>query len=54
LLYLEQNPVRKRLAEKAVDYPWCSLRKPFPMDEPPLGLKPHEKEIKEGTTVRHG
>ena len=40
LLYIEQNPVKRRLVEIAKEYPWSSACGGFRLDEPPQGLKP--------------
>ncbi len=38
--YLEQNPVKKHLAQQASDYSWSSAFGAFAIDEMPQGLKP--------------
>ena len=47
--YLEQNPVKRRLAEKPGDYPWSSVSGKFRMDEVPQGLKPRTATAAIGT-----
>ena len=47
--YIEQNPVRKRLVEKASDYRWSSASGGYNMDPIPQGLKPAEKAAAVGT-----
>jgi putative transposase len=39
-IYVQQNPVRKHLCERAEDYPYSSARLGFELDPPPQGLKP--------------
>jgi putative transposase len=50
LRYIEQNPVRRRLAAAAGDYPWSSASGKFKLDEPPQRLKPASV----ATPLRHG
>ena len=38
--YIEQNPIRQRLVEKASDYRWSSASGRYPLDAVPQGLKP--------------
>jgi putative transposase len=38
--YIRQNPVRKRLCERAEEYPYSSAHAGFELDEVPQGLKP--------------
>jgi putative transposase len=38
--YVRQNPVRKRLCERAEEYPYSSAHASFELDEVPQGLKP--------------
>jgi putative transposase len=38
--YVRQNPVRKRLCERAEEYPYSSAYSGFELDEVPQGLKP--------------
>src|SRR5271155_1632490 len=40
LIYIHENPVRKRLCERAEDYPYSSAHAGFELDEVPQGLKP--------------
>jgi putative transposase len=49
LRYIEQNPIRKRLATTASDYPWSSATGHYRMDPIPQGLKPAEKAMAVGT-----
>jgi hypothetical protein len=39
--YICQNPVGRRLAERAADYPYCSAFPGSKKDEVPQWLKPH-------------
>ena len=39
-LYIQQNPVRKHLCERAEQYPYSSARAGFEVGSPPQGLKP--------------
>jgi len=39
-IYIRQNPVRKRLCERAEEYPYSSARPGFELDPVPQGLKP--------------
>ena len=38
--YIRENPVRRRLCEKAEEYPYSSAKFGFLLDEVPQGLKP--------------
>jgi putative transposase len=38
--YIHRNPVRKRLCERAEEYPYSSAHPGFELDEVPHGLKP--------------
>jgi putative transposase len=38
--YIQQNPVRKHLCERAEEYPYSSARAEFELDPVPQGLKP--------------
>jgi putative transposase len=49
LRYIEQNPIRKRLALSAEDYPWSSASGHYKMDPIPQGLKPAERAAAIGT-----
>jgi putative transposase len=40
LNYIHQNPVRKRLCERAEEYPYSSAHIGFKLDDIPQGLKP--------------
>lgn len=42
--YIRQNPVRKKLCERAEDYPYSSARSGFELDPAPQGLKPASLE----------
>jgi putative transposase len=39
-IYVQQNPVRKNLCERAEEYPYSSARPGFDLDPSPQGLKP--------------
>jgi putative transposase len=39
-IYVQENPVRKRLCERAEEYPYSSARPGFDLDPVPQGLKP--------------
>jgi putative transposase len=39
-IYVQQNPVRKHLCERAEEYPYSSAGPEFERDSPPQGLKP--------------
>lgn len=39
-IYVQQNPVRRHLCERAEDYPYSSARVGFELDSAPQGLKP--------------
>ncbi len=43
-VYIDQNPVRKHLRERAEDYPYSSARPGFDLDPAPQGLKPSSCE----------
>jgi REP-associated tyrosine transposase len=49
-IYVQQNPVRKRLCERAQEYPYSSARAGFDLDPAPQGLKP--VTLEEGDTAR--
>jgi len=38
--YITKNPVKRRLVQKAEDFPYSSAYPGFDLDEPPQGLKP--------------
>lgn len=40
-VYVQENPVRKNLCERAEDYPYSSARPGFEIDPAPQGLKPN-------------
>jgi putative transposase len=40
VIYIHQNPVRKRLCERAEEYPYSSAHPGFGLDAVPQGLKP--------------
>ena len=40
LVYVQQNPVRKHLCERAEEYPYSSAGSRFELDSVPQGLKP--------------
>jgi len=40
VLYIQQNPVRNHLCERAEEYPYSSARAEFELDPVPQGLKP--------------
>jgi REP-associated tyrosine transposase len=42
--YIQQNPVRKHLCERAEEYPYSSAHPGFELDSAPQGLKPTLKE----------
>jgi putative transposase len=42
-IYVQQNPVRKHLCERAEDYPYSSARPGFEPDPVPQGLKPFDQ-----------
>lgn len=48
--YIRENPVRKRLCERAEDYPYSSVRAEFELDPVPQGLKP--ANLDESDTAR--
>lgn len=39
--YITENPVKRRLVQKAEDFPYSSAYPGFDLDEPPQGLKAH-------------
>jgi len=41
-IYVQENPVRKHLCERAEEYPYSSARPGFELDPPPQGLKPSD------------
>jgi putative transposase len=43
-VYVQQNPVRKHLCERAEEYPYSSARPGFDLDPVPQGLKPAMSE----------
>jgi putative transposase len=43
VLYIAQNPVKRRLTTKPDEYPWSSACRTFPVDDVPQGLKPRRK-----------
>lgn len=43
-IYVQQNPVRKKLCERAEDYPYSSAHSGFELDPAPQGLKPPSSE----------
>lgn len=43
VVYITQNPVRKRLSERADQYPYSSANGRFERDDAPQGLKPTEE-----------
>ena len=43
-IYVQQNPVRKHLCERAEDYPYSSAHGEFELDGVPQGLKPGSPE----------
>jgi putative transposase len=47
--YILRNPARKKLVERATDYPYCSAFPGSEEDEAPQWLKPREEEIFSGT-----
>ena len=49
LRYIEQNPVKCRLAGAAAEYPWSSASGQYLLDEPPQGLKPRNRAAHNGT-----
>jgi len=52
LLYIWQNPVRKKLVLEPQEFNWSSASGTFALDEPPQGLKPLQKD--ERAILRHG
>jgi len=49
LRYIEQNPVKKGLADLAGEYVWSSASGQFGMEPPPQRLKPLEQRAADGT-----
>ena len=49
-IYVQQNPVRERLCERAEDYPYSSTKFGFDLDPVPQGLKPERSD--EALTAR--
>ena len=49
-VYVQQNPVRRHLCERAEDYPYSSACGRFELDPVPQGLKP--ASLKDGDTAR--
>ena len=47
--YIFRNPVRRKLAERAIDYPYCSAFPGSEKDEVPQWLKPLNKDVLSGT-----
>jgi putative transposase len=47
--YIDENPAKKLLAMSAGEYPWCSARGTFRMDDVPQGLKPLTQARRIGT-----
>jgi len=43
-IYIQQNPVRKHLCERAEQYPYSSARGQYDLDPAPHGLKPGSSE----------
>jgi putative transposase len=43
-VYIQQNPVRKHLCERAEEYPYSSAKPGFELDPIPQGLKPEISE----------
>jgi len=43
-VYIQQNPVRKHLCERAQEYPYSSAKPGFELDSIPQGLKPEISE----------
>lgn len=43
-IYIQENPVRKHLCERAEEYPYSSARGGFELDAAPQGLKPIDSE----------
>ena len=46
--YIHENPVRKRLCERANEYPFSSAHPGFELDAIPQGLKPQSIEASDG------
>jgi putative transposase len=51
--YLEENPVRKKLAAVPQEFEWSSASGKYPMNGCPQGLKPQEDEVI-AAARRHG
>ncbi len=43
--YIHQNPVRRGLSDRAIDYPYSSARSSWHLDEVPERLKPDFQEL---------
>ena len=50
-LYIQQNPVRKHLCERAEDYPYSSARPGVDLDPAPQGLKPADLEERDAARL---
>jgi len=48
--YIAQNPVKRRLAQGAAEYPYSSSHNGFEVDEVPQGLKPSNEWVLIGTS----
>jgi len=44
VVYIHENPVRKRLCKRASEFPYSSAHAGFELDPVPQGLKPHSAE----------
>jgi len=44
VVYIDENPVRKRLCERASEFPYSSAHSGFELDPVPQGLKPESAE----------
>ncbi len=49
LVYIEQNPVRKKLAVNPCEYPWSSASGKYALDPFPQGLKPLREQDMENS-----
>jgi len=47
-IYIQQNPVRKHLRDRAEEYPYSSARPGFDLDPAPQGLKPQASAVVNG------
>jgi putative transposase len=47
-IYIQQNPVRKHLCERAEEYPYSSVSGRFELDDVPQGLKPSNSAKPDG------